>query len=96
MIAFNSMALAQSKGAPIQALGPSAALASRRVKLQANRLELDGVRVADVYDIKASKFSSVRTSQKVRIVVDRDAQSASLDSALSRVFLTGLREAGGS
>lgn len=59
-----------------------------KIKLQANRLELDGVRVADVYDIKASKFSSVRTSQKVRIVVARDAHGAPIDEALSRVFLT--------
>jgi TonB family protein len=60
-----------------------------KIKLQANRLELDGVRVADVFDIKASKFCSVRTSQRVRIVVDRDPlQPSSLDGALSRVFLT--------
>jgi TonB family protein len=59
------------------------------VKLKANRLELDGVRVADVYDLKTSKFSSFRTPQNVRIVVDRDPQqTSSLDDALSRVFLT--------
>jgi TonB family protein len=60
-----------------------------KIKLQPNRLELDGVRVADVYNVKASKFNSVRTPQKVRIVVDRDPQqTSSLEDALSRIFLT--------
>lgn len=61
-----------------------------KLKLQPNRLELDGVRVADVFDVRAWNFSSVRTSQKVRIAVDRDPQqTSSLDRALSHVFLRG-------
>lgn len=60
-----------------------------KVKLQANRLELDAVRIADVYDTKAAKFRNVRTPQNVRIVVDRNPQqTSSLDDSLSRVFLT--------
>jgi len=59
-----------------------------KIRLRPDRLELEGVRVADVYDIEASKFTCVRTSQKVRIEVDRNPQkTASLDDALSRVFL---------
>jgi TonB family protein len=59
-----------------------------KVKFDANRLVIDGDRIANVFDTKTSKFTSVRTSESVRIQVDLNPQQPdSIEQALAQIFL---------
>ena len=59
-----------------------------KVKVKPQRLELEGIRIGDVYDNKQSKFVPILTKERVRIGIDLDTSRMSLiDVALSRVFL---------
>jgi TonB family protein len=48
-------------------------LAIRKIKVSANKVELSGFRVAEVFDSDKLKFVPVHADQDVQIVVDRDA-----------------------
>ncbi len=60
-------------------------IAIQHVKISADRVELKGLRFADLYDSKQSKFVPVRTKLDVTLTVDRDAAAQSDDAALSAV-----------
>lgn len=65
-------------------------IAIQRVKISADKVELKGLRFAELYDPKQLKFVPVRTKLDVTLVVDRDPAAQADDSVLSaieRIFL---------
>ena len=48
-------------------------IAIEKVKVSDNKIELEGPRLAQLYDPKQQRFVAVRTDQNAHIVVDRDA-----------------------
>jgi|GEM_PF-2003192 len=65
-------------------------IAIQQVKISADKVELKGLRFADLYDSKQSKFVPVRTKLDVTLTVDFDAAAqsdAAVLSAVEHIFL---------
>ncbi len=65
-------------------------IAIQRIKISADNVELKGLRVAEIYDSKQSKFVPIRTKFGVTLKVDRDAAAqsdAAVLSAVDHIFL---------
>lgn len=65
-------------------------IAIQHIKISADNVELKGLRVAEIYDSKQSKFVPIRTKFGVTLKVDRDAAAqsdAAVLSAVDRIFL---------
>jgi TonB family protein len=60
-----------------------------KVRVSADKVELEGPRIAEMNDPKQSKFVPVRTTQNVHIVVERDASKpdTTVMNALQQIFL---------
>jgi TonB family protein len=60
-------------------------IAIQQVKISADKVELKGLRFAEIYDSKQSKFVPVRTKLGVSITVDRDVAAQSDPTFLNTV-----------
>jgi len=75
-----------AKGNPHPGSWTVARLGITKVRLKPDKLEVEGTRIAESYETKLLKFVPVRTSNQVRITIDRDSRFA-LETAVSQVFL---------
>jgi TonB family protein len=65
-------------------------IAIENAKVSADKVELRGSRVAEVYDTKRSKFAPVRTQAKTLFAIDRDVTQpdAAVLTAIEHLFLS--------
>ena len=80
-------------GAPLGNLHPdswtTAIVVIKKLQVSESKIQLEGVRLAEMYNVEQSKFVPVLTKQKIVIVVDRNASEteSEVTSSLGRIFL---------
>lgn len=83
-----------SKGGVVGRVHPGAwtlsSVGIKKVKVSADKVELSGSRLAEMYDPKQMKFMLVRADKDVRIVVDRDATQpdTAVINSIAHVFVS--------